>query len=208
MAPLPAADLRRNRASWAVPASLVPAVAARLADLLAREAFDPDFRGQELRTTYFDTPGFALRRARHKGKKYLTLRLRQYPNDAFALSAKTEAEKWRQEIAPEVAAELLAGGRRFGDLLPGHLLARLQELTHGTDLVPVVVVGARRYALEDDRDRLTLDVDVATDTGKRLDTAVLEFKSIDSATGPPGGLSALNLRPMKLSKFLWATLWR
>jgi hypothetical protein len=208
MAPLPAANLRRNRASWAVPPGLVPAVVARLAELLPREVFDPEFRGQDLRTTYFDSPAFALRRARHRGKKYLTLRLREYPGDGFALSAKTEAEKWRQEIAPAVAAALLAGGRGLGDLLPGHLLARLQELTRGARLVPVVAVRARRYAVEDDRDRLTLDVDVATDTGKCLDTAVLEFKSTDSTAALPGSLLALNLRPIKASKFLWATLWR
>jgi hypothetical protein len=208
MPPLPAADLRSNRATWAVPACLVPAVAARLAELLPREAFDPDFQGQALRTTYFDTRAFALRKARHKGRKYLTLRLREYPNAGFALSAKTETEKWRQVVAPEIAAALLAGGRVLDGLLPGHLLARLQELTRGADLVPVVAVGAYRYAGEDPRDRLTLDVDVATDTGKCLDVAVLEFKSTDPAAPPPGSLLALNLRPLKLSKFLWATLWR
>ena len=57
-------------------------------------------------------------------------------------------------------------------------------------------------------DRLTLDLCVATDTGKRLPCGVLEFKSIDAGAGPPGRLPALGLRPIKLSKFLWATLWR
>jgi hypothetical protein len=203
-----ASDLRCNIASWAVPGRCVPAVVARLTDLLPREVFDPDFEGQLLRTTYFDTPQFDLRKARHQGRKYLTLRIRQYPHDIFALSAKTEDEKWRQALAPDVAAILLHGGQGFGRLLPGHLLARAQELTGGAPLVPVVAVQACRYAVEDARDRLTLDVDVSTDTGKCLESAVLEFKSTDSHTSPPGRLLALNLRPIKLSKFLWATLWR
>jgi hypothetical protein len=69
-------------------------------------------------------------------------------------------------------------------------------------------VCCRRYAVEDKQDRLTLDVDVATDTGKALPTGVLEFKSTVAAAGPPPALSSLGLRPIKLSKFLWATQWR
>ena len=74
--------------------------------------------------------------------------------------------------------------------------------------MPVVAIHARRYAVEDDIDRFTLDVDVVTDTGKYLPVGVLEFKSQLAGAQPPPGLTTLNLRPIKLSKFLWSTLWR
>ena len=45
-------------------------------------------------------------------------------------------------------------------------------------------------------------------SAKRLGTHVLEFKSTDPGALLPGPLGALKLRPMKLSKFLWATHWR
>jgi hypothetical protein len=51
---------------------------------------------------------------------------------------------------------------------------------------------------------LTLDLGVATDTGKTLLAGVLEHKT----TSQPAALDwprALGLRPVKLSKFLWAT---
>jgi hypothetical protein len=37
---------------------------------------------------------------------------------------------------------------------------------------------------------------------------VLEFKSTRKTAVPPAALAGLNLRPIKISKFLWATLWR
>jgi hypothetical protein len=37
---------------------------------------------------------------------------------------------------------------------------------------------------------------------------MLEFKSTPPDAGPPQPLTALALRPIKLSKFLWATLQR
>jgi hypothetical protein len=46
---------------------------------------------------------------------------------------------------------------------------------------------------------------VRTDTGKCLPYAVLEHKSADAEASTPGSLLALPLRPVKLSKFLWAT---
>src|SRR4051812_44328812 len=112
MPPLPAAGLRTNLATWAVPGRSLPAVAGALLDSLPREAFDPDFRGQLLETTYFDTRTLDLRRARRKGDKYLTLRLRCYGGadgpagpdaDTYALSAKTEDRKWRLEVEPATA---------------------------------------------------------------------------------------------------------
>jgi hypothetical protein len=216
MPPLPAHDLRGNLGTWAVPPGQVPAVARALVAALPPESFDPDFHGQALETTYFDTPHFRLRKARRRGKRYVTLRLRCYRGpggDAHALSAKTEAGKFRQEISPELAEVLRAQGftspaLQLGGVLPGDLLARLLALIDQEPLLPVVAVCARRYAVEDDRDRLTLDLDVATDTGKRLPTGVLEFKSTDRDAAPPAPLRALGLRPVKLSKFLWATLWR
>jgi len=59
------------------------------------------------------------------------------------------------------------------------------------------------YAVEDGQDHLTLDAQ-GPDTGKTLPHAVLEFKST-KPDKPPDALTALHLRPIKLSKFLWAT---
>jgi hypothetical protein len=210
--PLPVSSLRRNLATWAVPPACLPAVAHVLHDALPNETFDPHFLGQRLETTYLDTPHFALRRAREKKDRYLTLRIRCYQapgrDETYALSAKTEAQKWRVEVPADQAEAVLAGAN-FDDwlvgLLPGNLLARLQELTAAVPLVPAVMLCCRRYAVEDDEDRLTLDVDVGTDTGKCLPFGVLEFKSIDDRARPPAPLAPIGLRPIKLSKFLWAT---
>jgi hypothetical protein len=212
MKPLPANGLRANVGTWAVPTAALPRVAHFLHDVLPNEGFDPHFHGQELRTTYFDTPRLALRKARRKGRKYLTLRLRCYrppegeaAGEAYALSAKTEARKWRAEVAPEVADAMLRDGLAPGaSPLPGDLLARWLGLVGDEPLGPVVAVCCRRYAVEDDTDRLTLDVGVGTDTGKRLPYAVLEHKSAARDAALPG-LAGLRLRPIKLSKFLWAT---
>jgi hypothetical protein len=204
---LPAPPLRTNRATWAVPIGRLPAVSHVLHDVLPNEPYDPHWQGQDLWTTYLDTPGFALRRARRKGDRYLTLRLRCYRGETYALSAKTEGAKWRREVAPAQAEAILAGADpTWPDaLLPAHLQARLLDLADGADLGPVAAVCCRRYAVEDDQDRLTLDVDVRTDAGKALPFAVLEFKSADPDAGPPSLLGGLCLWPIKLSKFLWAT---
>jgi hypothetical protein len=212
MKPLPANPLRANLGTWAVPARLLPAVARAMLDALPPEAFDPLFVGQNLDTTYFDTAGLGLRKARRKGDRYLTLRLRRYDAPggppAWALSAKTEGDKWRAEVEADEAHALLDGpapDTALRALLPAHLLARLVALVDGDPLGPVTCVHARRYAVEDDRDRLTLDVDVRADTGRCLPAAVLEFKCTAADEPPPGGLTALRLPPVKLSKFLWAT---
>src|SRR5205085_671370 len=131
--------------------------------------------------------------------RYLTLRLRCYDNggrETYALSAKTEREKWRQEVTPELADLLLTQGAGPGLELPGNLLARLQEITDGKPLLPVVTVYCTRYAVEDDADRLTLDVGIRTDTGKALPASVLEFKSADPQALPPGPLGSVKLRPV------------
>jgi hypothetical protein len=207
MKPLPATDLRSNRGTWAVPAKLVPALAHALTTSLPPEVYDPGFRGQGLETTYFDTAHFDLRRARKKGDRYLTLRVRCYqPGDTYALSAKTEDGKFRLPIDAHTAASLLQGNITAGvpGLLPADLLARLLDLTGGKPLVPVVAICFQRYAVEDDIDRFTLDLGTVTDTGKAFPAGVLEFKSqVDD--DPPAALTALGLRPIKLSKFLWAT---
>jgi hypothetical protein len=211
MSPLPTAELRQNLATWAVPIARVPATAAALLDTLPVEAFDPDFRGQCLDTTYFDTPGFALRKARRRGKRYLTLRLRCYRPDGaaptFAVSAKTEDTKVRCEIDAATAARWLTGisADEAGRVLPPDLFARLLDLAGDDPLVPVTCVRARRYAVEDDEDRFTLDVDVATDAGKRLSFAVLEFKSNRPDHAVADAVARLALKPLKISKFLWAT---
>jgi hypothetical protein len=212
MNPLPAPNLRMNVGTWCVPTCCLPAVAHFLHDVLPNEPWDPHFLGQHLETTYFDTTRFALRKARVKGTRYLTLRIRCYqtPNEEefYAISAKTEAEKWRQEIPSDTAEMILAGqiSQWPAHLLPAHLLARLQELTGDVgSLVPAITVCCRRYAVENSEDRYTLDVSVGTDTGKCLPFHVLEFKSIDPEATPPGALLGIDLRPVKLSKFLWAT---
>ena len=78
MTPLPTKDLRSNVATFAVP---TPSSARRgQADdgTPATESFDADFEGQQLCTTYFDTDGFTLYKARFNKDKYLTLRVRHY----------------------------------------------------------------------------------------------------------------------------------
>ena len=106
--------------------------------------------------------------------------------------------------ADQATAEaVLRGEKPIRDLLPPNLLARLLEITDD-ELVPVVTVCCRRYAVEDKDRRLTLDCEVETDCGKCLPAAVLEFKAIDKEEPPPGRLARLPMRPIKLSKFLWA----
>src|SRR5262245_50136118 len=104
-------DLRTNLGTWAVNNHDLPALGKVLTDLYSAESFDPDFRGQDLETTYFDTPGFDLWKARQKGDRYLTLRLRCYASpgqsDFYALSVKTEDQKFRLPIPDEVADILL-----------------------------------------------------------------------------------------------------
>jgi hypothetical protein len=118
---------------------------------------------------------------------------------------------------------LLAGTAAIAADLPPHLRARLTELGVNTPvkpqgessspgdnagddaLVPVVTVFCRRYAVEDDQDRLTLDVCVHTDRHKHLTYGVLEYKSTNRKAAAPGRLTRLGLRPLKLSKFLWST---
>jgi hypothetical protein len=139
--------------------------------------------------------------------------------ETYALSAKTESEKFRLEIPPAHAHNLLAGTAPIAADLPPHLRARLTELGANTPLkpqgessspgenalVPVVTVFCRRYAVEDDQDRLTLDVCVHTDRHKHLGYGVLEYKCSNRETAPAGRLTRLGLRPLKLSKFLWGT---
>jgi hypothetical protein len=72
----------------------------------------------------------------------------------------------------------------------------------------VVTACARRYARADDTDRLALDLHVDTDTGKQLPAGVLEFKSTQADAEPLQPVAVLHLRPIKLSKSLWATVWR
>jgi hypothetical protein len=202
---LPAYDLRSNRGTWAVTACQLPAVAAQMVRALPPEPFDPDFLGQDLTTTYFDTRTFALVKARRQKDRYLTLRLRCYqPADVYALSVKTESRKFRQEIVGDLAAMLLAdgiGATLWPSLLPADLLARLMELADTDRLLPIVALRCRRYAVESVQDRLTLDVDIASDTGKRFPAHVLEFKSTQ---GNPDFRLSIPLRPIKLSKFLWS----
>jgi hypothetical protein len=202
------ADLRSNLATYAVPAPLLPVVGAELVAALPTEIYDKDFNGQALRTTYFDTPAFELRKARRGKTKYLTIRVRCYQSasdgEHYALSAKTESQKWRRDLTEDTADALLEGSIDVASQLPPDLAARLRQLA--TDrTVPVVTVSCRRYAVEDDIDRYTLDVDVSTDRNKSLPVGVLEFKSTKAAALPAPRIASLSLRHIKLSKFLWST---
>lgn len=208
MDPLPVQDLRSNCGTWAVPTEALPALANQLIHALPTEGFDPNFRGQALETTYFDTRNFALRRARVKAERYLTLRIRCYGADpaVYALSAKTESQKFRAKIPADLADVLLTSQSlspgNLVQVLAGDLLAQLQQLAGDAPLLPVVTVGFRRYAVESPTDRLTLDVGIRTDTGKGYPAHVLEYKSTSEEATPP---LAICFRPIKLSKFLWAT---
>jgi hypothetical protein len=190
---IPANDLRSNLGTWAVPDLALPALARSLA-ALPNERFDPGFNGQCLQTTYYDSKDFALRKARQTKSKYLTLRIRSYDGQTFALSVKTESEKFRIAIDP-------AGAQAPEALLPGNLLARLVELIGDEPLIPVVAVSFHRYAVEDAVNRFTLDIGITTDTGKCFPANVLEFKSTRQEPPP----IEICFRPIKLSKFLWAT---
>jgi hypothetical protein len=210
-APLPDSalpDVRTNIGTWLVPDHVLPFLSRYMTTSLPPEAFDQDFHGQCLKTTYFDDAGFRLLKARKTADQYLTLRIREYPENVFYLSAKTGSQKFRTEISSaEVAAHYLSQGLAQGDLemlLPADLLARAYGLTNtAARLVPVVSVGCRRYAVENDNDRLTLDVCVKTDRGKTLEQGVLEHKQTEETTSSPHP-EALGLRPVKLSKFLWS----
>ncbi|HKI34810.1 MAG TPA: VTC domain-containing protein [Gemmataceae bacterium] len=207
MQPLPVTDVRTNLGTWAVAGPLLPAAGAALVGALPAEAFDPDFRGQRLRTTYLDTPQFLLRKARVKGDRYLTLRVRHYhPAGLFALSAKTEGAKVRVEVEPAVARAILGGDRDALEAhLPADVVARLAELVHDSPPLPVVEVCCHRFAREDGRQRLTLDTGICTDTGLCLPFNVLELKASEPAAPWPAFVADLGLRPVKVSKFLWAT---
>jgi hypothetical protein len=203
--------LRTNIGTWAVPVEQIAAVSRVMLEGFPAEAYDPAFAGQGLATTYFDTARLELCKNRLAHDKYITLRVRCYRSEAgesYALSAKTEEEKFRTEIDGPIAGALTGGEDAvslFAQLLPGQLFARLVDVAHHEPLVPVVCIACRRYAREDDQDRLTLDVGIRTDTGKRLPFAVCEFKSTAADEPAPASLARVPIRPMKLSKFLWAT---
>lgn len=209
MSQLPALDLRTNVLTLAVAPERLPAVAELMTALLPREPFDPEFAGQELTTAYFDTPSFRLRRARLKGRRYLTLRVRCYePGPAFALSAKTEDGKLRVALPSDLAASWLQQGLTADALaawLPGDLVARLFDLAGDDPLLAVVTVGFTRYAVEDEADRLTLDVGIRANTGKVFPVSILEHKTTRRPAAPLPVLLGQGLPPVKLSKFLWAT---
>ena len=210
---LPAQELRRNAATWGVAALQMPAIGSVMHDLAPNEIYDPRFLGQDLSTYYFDTPGRDLTRARRKGNRYLTLRLRHYQPcdgspDAWSLSAKTENGKWRipldEDSARAIQQNLLPAWPRIW--LPGDLLARLQELAPDPDsLVVCIRICCRRYAVEDAINRYTLDVGLQTDLGRMMSHGVLEFKSNADQPMVPMMVTRLQLRPIRLSKFKWAT---
>src|SRR5262249_28648623 len=119
---------------------LTPAVVALMREALPCEPYDPEFYGQELETTYFDTLDFDLRKARRRGDQYLTLRLRRYrPSEAYAVSAKTESDKFRTAIDPEQAEVALGAKRRTA-------LLRLSRRAGGSSSRPLRFGRLRRDA--------------------------------------------------------------
>ena len=218
MATLPATDLRHNVLTLAVPTDRLPSVGFGMRSLLPAEDFDPDFQGQYLQTTYFDTPNFDLRTARLKKDKYLTLRIRcyapsqrpgrTYPAGTYALSLKTEAGKYRVELSSPFAEDLLQygiDGPEGLNYLPGDFLARYLDLVDDQPLRPVVTICFTRYAVESTTDRLTLDVQIHTSTGKAFPSSVLEVKTTSQPYEPLPEVLRWGLSPLRLSKFLWAT---
>jgi len=214
MQPVPAADLRSNAGTWSVSDCFLPTVVKQMLAALPAEKFDPDFNGQYLQTTYFDTRSFNLLKARKQKDRYLTLRIRCYspakahggswPLGVYALSAKTEDQKFRVEISDASADLYLSQGipqSSLAAVLPADLFARALDLAGDAPLIPVVTVCFQRYAVEDDVHRLTLDCDIRTDTGKCFPANVLEQKSTDEDATP---LIIAPMRPIKLSKVLWA----
>jgi hypothetical protein len=219
---LPVTDLRSNVGTWAVPNGMVPALTKQMLDVLQTEQYDPEFAGQYLQTTYFDTRNFDLRKARLGRDRYIVIRIRcyapsggmptqsrghgaDYPESVYAISAKTEDKKFRQMIESDLAEYLLHGRldiSAVSGIIPSDLIGRITDIAHGEPLVPVVMIGFNRYAVEDGIHRLTLDLDIRSDTGRSYPSHVLEQKSMNQDAAP---LIALAIRPIKLSKFLWAT---
>jgi hypothetical protein len=195
--PIPTEDLRTNIGTWAVGTALLPAVTGFMLNALPPEEYDPYFTGQQICTTYFDTKDFNLRKARTKRDKYIVVRLREYPGATTALSAKTEGEKFRIEVTAIDIDSLV-------NTLPANMQARLMDIIGDKPLVPVVTIKCRRYAVEDDQDRFTLDADTCTDAGKQMPYSILEYKS-NTKKDPAQALQDLGLRPIKMSKFLWST---
>jgi hypothetical protein len=219
---LPANDLRSNAGTWAIPNCQLPRIAQRMTSWLAKEQFDPGFDGQELCTYYFDTLNFDLRKARLKNDKYCTVRLRTYQpggqangtaesEEAYALSIKTLDQKFRKPLSRAQALTFMPGIADPAvdlDFLPGDLLARLLDVSGGKPLIQAVEVRFRRYAVEDKVNRLTLDIDIKTNTGKSFPgTGILENKTTRPDRQPMPEILALGYAPVRLSKFLWATTY-
>jgi hypothetical protein len=205
---LPTGDIRTNLGSWAVATCQLPAVANRMHDWLKNEPYDPGFLGQKLSTTYFDTRKGKLRKARVNQDQYLTLRIRCYKADgvdeAYAISAKTESEKFRLEITGDDADNFQKGRASWADFLPANIYARLIDISNEEEIFPKVLIWCTRFAVEDNVKRFTLDVDIKTDLGKLLPFSVLEYKGAPGDYTPPG-FPTLGLRPIKLSKWLWSS---
>jgi hypothetical protein len=206
----PFTDLRTNVLTLPVLDKQLPMVAAVMQAMLPNESYDPNFCGQSIETTYFDTPDFLLRKARLTKENYCTLRIRCYGyTHTYAISAKTKEGKFRTEVDNTRGLQWATSGIDLADLselLPSDIFVRLLGLAgDASSLLPVVRVCFTRYAAEDDVQRLTLDVGTETNTGKRLTSSVLECKTTENPAVAPPEILALNLPVIKLSKFLWAT---
>lgn len=202
------APIRPTGGKYAVPTEQLPWVAKLMLNVpgLSLEKYDPLFQGQVLHTYYLDTPEFDLRKARAEKEIYITLRVRCYHSflgKDYALDAKTDKGKWKGVLSEEQAQGLIDNTLVVQGLLPGDLQAKLLSITQES-LLPVVKIHSKRYAVENEVDRITLDTNVYSDTGKILPCSVLEWKSMG---GDPAPLAVKNagLRPMKMSKYLWST---
>ena len=119
MNPLPATNQRTNYGTWAVPRCLLPAHRQLHARRPAqRREYDPNFLGQLLETTYFDTRSFDLRKARLARAAYVTLRIRCYQTpggDVYAL-AQDRVRQVSRRASRGCRRRVLPGEQRLGRL--------------------------------------------------------------------------------------------
>src|SRR5438105_638938 len=205
---MPATDLRKLVLTLAVLPGQLPRIGAGMRCLLPAEEYDPEFQGQQIVTTYFDTADFSLRRIRKTEQQYLVIRIRCYGSKVYALSVKTESGKYRVQMVADLAESLIGEGINGpADLtyLPGDFLARYLDLVDEEPLLPVIRVSMLRYAVESTTDRLTLDTGIETSAGKCYPSSVLEVKSVQRPYQAPFEVRQWGLSPLKISKFLWAT---
>ena len=133
----------------------------------------------------------------------------QCPSPLPIFASTSARGKFRTELSPTIAEATLTNPAALHALLqttppPDHM-ARLLALADDALLAPVVTVCATRFAVENETNRFTLDLDVSTDMKKTLAVGVLESKTTAPSSLVLDWPGLLGLRTIKLSKFMWAT---